>query len=309
MSVVLSKLTKIYGHQKAVDSVSLEALPGQIVGFLGPNGAGKSTTMKIITAYLNPTEGEVEVCGINVRQHSLEARRKIGYLPEHNPLYLDMYVKEFLRFAGRLQGMNGKQLTKSVEEIVELCGLGLEQNKKIGALSRGYRQRVGLAQAFIHHPPVLILDEPTSGLDPNQIVEIRNLIQTLGSKKTVIFSTHIMQEVQAICHRAVIINKGKIVADSLVENLKAISTEKMVIEAEFENPVEIGKIEGLENVTAVEKTKVSTYEITANTSEDIRNKISRLALENNWIILGLKVKENSLEEVFRELTQSKKENK
>lgn len=221
MSIRIQHLTKIYGSQKAVNDISFDVNPGEIMGFLGPNGAGKSTTMKITTGYLSATSGRVEVCGFEVAQQSMDVRRNIGYLPEHNPLYTEMYIKEFLRFVGSLYGLKGEKLTLRVSEMIEICGLGVEQGKKIGQLSKGYRQRVGLAQALIHNPPVLILDEATTGLDPNQIVEIRNLIKTVGKEKTVLFSSHIMQEVEAICDRAVIINRGQIVANRTLAELQS----------------------------------------------------------------------------------------
>ena len=221
MSIRIQHLTKNYGSQKAVNDISFDVNPGEIMGFLGPNGAGKSTTMKITTGYLSATSGRVEVCGFEVAQQSMEVRRNIGYLPEHNPLYTEMYIKEFLRFVGSLYGLKGEKLTLRVSEMIEICGLGVEQGKKIGQLSKGYRQRVGLAQALIHNPPVLILDEATTGLDPNQIVEIRNLIKTVGKEKTVLFSSHIMQEVEAICDRAVIINRGQIVANRTLAELQS----------------------------------------------------------------------------------------
>ncbi len=220
MSIRIQNLTKIYGSQKAVNDVSFDVNRGEIVGFLGPNGAGKSTTMKITTCYLSATSGKVEVNGFDVAQHSMEVRRSIGYLPEHNPLYTDMYIKEFLRFVGALYGLKGETLTRRVSDMIDICGLAVEQRKKIGQLSKGYRQRVGLAQALIHNPPVLILDEATTGLDPNQIVEIRHLIKTVGQEKTVLFSSHIMQEVEAICDRVVIINRGQVVADRPLKELQ-----------------------------------------------------------------------------------------
>ena len=220
MSISIQHLTKIYGSQKAVNDISFEAKKGEIVGFLGPNGAGKSTTMKIVTSYLAATNGQVLVNGFDVKTQSMEVRQNIGYLPEHNPLYLEMYVKEFLLFVGNMYGLKGILVNKRIAEMVELCGLSAEQNKKIGQLSKGYRQRVGLAQALIHDPSVLILDEPTTGLDPNQIVEIRNVIKTVGKDKTVLFSTHIMQEVEAICDRVIIINQGQIVSDGSLTSLK-----------------------------------------------------------------------------------------
>lgn len=220
MSIQVTNLTKIYGAQRAIDSISFNLKPGEIVGFLGPNGAGKSTTMKILTGYLKPTSGDAKVSGFDVLTQPMPARKAIGYLPEHNPLYLDMYVKEFLQFSGKLYGIGGAALKARIGEIIAMCGLQAEQHKKIGQLSKGYRQRVGLAQSFLHDPEVLILDEPTTGLDPNQILEIRELIRTAGSNKTVLFSTHIMQEVEALCDRVIIINKGKVVSDSALDTLR-----------------------------------------------------------------------------------------
>lgn len=230
MSIKVSKLTKVYGNQKAIDSISFEVNTGEIVGFLGPNGAGKSTTMKILTGYTKATSGEASVNHFDVTQQSMQARASVGYLPEHNPLYLDMYVLEFLYFIGKLYGMTKGVLRVRAEEMIRICGLERERHKKIGELSKGYRQRVGLAQAFIHDPAVLILDEPTTGLDPNQLVEIRQLIRTMGANKTVLFSTHIMQEVEALCDRVIIINRGKIVADDRLHNLKS---EEESLEAVF----------------------------------------------------------------------------
>jgi len=221
MSIKVNNLTKEYGSQKAIDSISFEVHTGEIVGFLGPNGAGKSTTMKILTGFTRASSGTATVNQFDVAEQSMQARASVGYLPEHNPLYLDMYVLEFLYFVGKLYGMGGKNLKDRAEEMIRLCGLERERHKKIGQLSKGYRQRVGLAQAFIHEPQVLILDEPTTGLDPNQLVEIRELIRTLGQNKTVLFSTHIMQEVEALCDRVIIINRGKIVADDQLHNLKS----------------------------------------------------------------------------------------
>lgn len=220
MSIKIQNLSKVYGTQRAVDDISFEVSKGEIVGFLGPNGAGKSTTMKILTGYVPATDGSAEVNGFDVKISPMQVKSSIGYLPEHNPLYLDMYVREFLEFTGSLYGLKGKTLQIKVAETIEMVGLGLEKHKKIGQLSKGYRQRVGLAQALIHNPDVLILDEPTTGLDPNQLVEIRDLIKSVGKNKTVIFSTHIMQEVEAICDRVVIINRGKIVANGTLSELK-----------------------------------------------------------------------------------------
>ena len=219
MSITVNNLTKIFGTQKAVDGISFSVKQGEILGFLGPNGAGKTTTMRVAACYLPPTSGTVTVCGYDVMESSIEVRKSVGYLAEHNPLYLDMYVREYLQFIGSLHNLKGKKLKSSVEKMIQLCGLSPEQNKKIGTLSKGFRQRVGLAQALIHDPEVLIMDEPTSGLDPNQIIEIREVIKNIGKEKTVVFSTHILQEVEAICDRVVIINEGKIVADSKVAEL------------------------------------------------------------------------------------------
>ncbi|KAA6440391.1 ATP-binding cassette domain-containing protein [Dyadobacter flavalbus] len=220
MSIEVTNLAKVYGSQRAVDGISFSLKKGEIVGFLGPNGAGKSTTMKILTGYLKATEGIAKVSGFDVFKEPMPARRSIGYLPEHNPLYTDMYVTEFLLFSGKLYGMKGASLQSRVEEVIVLCGLETEKRKKIGQLSKGYRQRVGLAQSFLHNPSVLILDEPTTGLDPNQIQEIRDVIRTAGKDKTVLFSTHIMQEVEALCDRVIIINKGKVVNDSSLQELR-----------------------------------------------------------------------------------------
>jgi ABC-2 type transport system ATP-binding protein len=246
MSVEVKNLTKIFGSQRAVDDISFTVSQGQILGFLGPNGAGKSTTMKIATCYLPPSAGTVLVAGYDVVQDPIAVRRHVGYLPEHNPLYLDMYVHEYLDFVASIYGLKGRHAKARVQEMVELCGLTLEQGKKIGALSKGYRQRVGLAQALVHDPQVLILDEPTTGLDPNQIVEIRSLIKRIGQDKTVIFSTHIMQEVTAICDRVVIINRGKLVADSDVASLQAGGRNEKTTLVEFEQPI---PVEALEQVT------------------------------------------------------------
>jgi ABC-2 type transport system ATP-binding protein len=220
MSIEVNNLTKTYGSQKAIDGISFSLKPGEIVGFLGPNGAGKSTTMKILTGYLQPTSGTARIGAYDVGTQPLPARRAVGYLPEHNPLYTDMYVREFLTFSGKLYGMGGGLLKARVEEMIALCGLEVEKGKKIGQLSKGYRQRVGLAQSFLHDPSVLILDEPTTGLDPNQIREIRALIRKAGHNKTVLFSTHIMQEVEALCDRVIIISKGKVVSDSSLDALR-----------------------------------------------------------------------------------------
>ena len=304
MSVEVKNLTKIYGSQRAVDDISFTVKSGEIVGFLGPNGAGKSTTMKIATCYVPPTSGSVKVSGFDVEENPVEVRRHVGYLPEHNPLYLDMYVKEYLEFIGSLHNLSGSALQKRVKEMVDLVGLQREQGKKIGALSKGYRQRVGLAQALVHNPDVLILDEPTTGLDPNQIQEIRNVIKNIGREKTVIFSTHIMQEVAAICDRVVIINRGKLVADSSVSDLESNSKGQRVTIAEFENPADERLIQALPQVKEVKKLEGNSYRIVSAKTDDPRSAISKLAAEQNWILLGLRQEENSLEKVFQQLTKN-----
>jgi ABC-2 type transport system ATP-binding protein len=303
MSVVVTHLTKIFGQQKAVNQISFEVLQGQVVGFLGPNGAGKSTTMKMATCYLPPTSGTIEVNGFDVVKSPMDVRRSVGYLAEHNPLYLDMYVREYLAFAGSLHGLRGQLLSNRVKEMVELVGLGLEQRKKIGSLSKGYRQRVGLAQALIHNPPVLILDEPTTGLDPNQIVEIRNVIRQIGKEKTVIFSTHIMQEVEALCDRVIIINLGEVVADSEVEALRNLVQNKQVIVAEFSSEVDTELLLALEGVSGVKYLSMGRYEITTESHRDVRPEVFRLASDRGWVLIGLKLQENNLEHVFQTLTK------
>ncbi|MVM40886.1 gliding motility-associated ABC transporter ATP-binding subunit GldA [Spirosoma sp. HMF3257] len=305
MSIRVQNLTKEYKQQRAVNQISLSVEPGEIVGFLGPNGAGKSTTMKIATGYLAPTEGTVEVNGFDVRTHSMDVRRSVGYLPEHNPLYLDLYVKEYLRFAGSLHGLRGAELSRRIADMIELVGLGREQHKRIGQLSKGYRQRVGLAQALLHNPPVLILDEPTTGLDPNQLAEIRQVIRDAGQNKTVLFSTHIMQEVEAICDRVVIINRGQIVADGPLSQLRRTSTDEgVVVVAEFEgklsNPALLASLPGVERVEPLER---GHYRITATPNTDLRASIFRLAADQNLTLVGLRQQENSLESIFKELTK------
>ena len=306
MSIQIKNLTKVYSNQRAVDKISLTVQPGEIVGFLGPNGAGKSTTMKVATGYLPPTEGTVEVNGFDVRTQPMEVRRSVGYLPEHNPLYLDLYVKEYLRFAGSLHGLRGADLSRRSTDIIELVGLGREQHKRISQLSKGYRQRVGLAQALLHNPPVLILDEPTTGLDPNQLAEIRQVIRDAGRDKTVLFSTHIMQEVEAVCDRVVIINRGKIVADGSLSQLRSASTGSgvVVVVAEFEhdldNPDILRTVPGVERVDALGH---SQYRISASSVIDLRAAIFRLAADQNLTLIGLRQQENSLEGIFKELTK------
>ncbi len=302
MSLQVENLTKLYGQQHAVRNASFTVEQGEIVGFLGPNGAGKSTTMKIATSYLPPSSGTVRVDGLNVVEQPLKAKKIIGYLPEHNPLYLDLYVHEYLRFVGSLYGMKGSKLKSRIGEMIEVCGLTSEQNKRIEMLSKGYRQRVGLAQALLHDPPVLILDEPTTGLDPNQILEIRKLIKDTSRNKTVIFSTHIMQEVQAICDRVIVINKGEIVANSTLSDLMAGNTNQRSVVAEFEEGVDVSILEQLVGVQRVEKLDGTRYRFIADT--DIRPEIFRLAADKHLSLVGLKQEENSLENIFRELTSS-----
>ncbi|MBD2703024.1 gliding motility-associated ABC transporter ATP-binding subunit GldA [Spirosoma sp. BT702] len=305
MSIQVKNLTKEYKNQRAVDQISLTVNPGEIVGFLGPNGAGKSTTMKIATGYLPPTDGTVEVNGFDVRTNPMDVRRSVGYLPEHNPLYLDLYVKEYLRFAGSLHGLSGTTLRNRIADMIELVGLTREQHKRIGQLSKGYRQRVGLAQALLHNPPVLILDEPTTGLDPNQLTEIRQVIRDVGRDKTVMFSTHIMQEVEAICDRVVIINRGQIVADGSLNELRSASTGDQVnVVAEFEsdltNPDVLVSVPGVERIESLGGGK---YRISAGATTDLRAAIFRLAADQQLTLVGLRQQENSLEGIFKELTK------
>lgn len=301
MSLVVKNLTKVYGSQKAVDGITFSAKEGEILGFLGPNGAGKSTTMKIATGFVSATSGTVEVAGFDVEKQSLESRKHIGYLPEHNPLYLEMYVHEYLIFSGKTYGMTSGQLKTRVPEVIEKCGLSLEQNKKISALSKGYRQRVGLAQALLHDPKVLILDEPTTGLDPNQILEIRKLIKEVSKDKTLIFSTHIMQEVQALCDRVIIINKGRIVADKTLKELAADASERKYV-IEFGAPVDSGLLEAIESVTSVVALDELKYEIRTAEGRDIRSQVFKLAAEKELPLVGLQESVGSLEEVFHSLT-------
>ncbi|MDQ3395689.1 MAG: gliding motility-associated ABC transporter ATP-binding subunit GldA [Bacteroidota bacterium] len=301
MSILIKNLTKFYNQQKAVDNISFKVDEGEIVGFLGPNGAGKSTTMKIATTYLPPSEGTVMINGYDVQEDPIAVRKGMGYLPEQNPLYLDMYVHEYLRFIGSLHGMKGKGLSTRVSEVVGLFGLSPEQNKKIGSLSKGYRQRVGLAQAFVHDPKVLILDEPTTGLDPNQLVEIRNLIKEISKYKTVIFSTHIMQEVQALCNRVIIIDAGKIVADTPLHSLNNTST--MIFHVEFIHQVSLDEILKIPGVASAEEIAPMNYLVQSEGSADIRPQIFKFASDNNKVMIGLKQEVNSLEKVFQNLTK------
>jgi ABC-2 type transport system ATP-binding protein len=304
MSVEVKNLVKRYDKQLAVSDISFVAERGKITGFLGPNGAGKSTTMKIATCFIPPTSGTILVNGVDVTENPIEVKRNIGYLPEHNPLYLDMYVHEYLHFIGSLYHMKGQSLSTDVKRMIDLCGLSVEQNKKIGALSKGYRQRVGLAQAILPNPSVLILDEPTTGLDPNQIVEIRQLIKNISTDKTVIFSTHIMQEVQALCDQVVIINKGKIVANSTIAELKHLNLSGKVIKLQFTHAVEWSELVQLPHVSNVVATTNNAFELHLSTSEDVRSIIFKSCAEKNWTLIEMKEEERSLENIFRDLTTS-----
>jgi ABC-2 type transport system ATP-binding protein len=300
MSIEVSHLTKFYGEQAAVNDISFSVGKGEIVGFLGPNGAGKSTTMKIITGFIPSTSGEVKVCGIPVDIDSLETRKKIGYLPENNPLYLDMYVREYLEFVGKIYHV--PNLKKRVDEMIKQVGLEVEQNKKIGMLSKGYRQRVGLAQAIIHDPEVLILDEPTSGLDPNQLVEIRELIRQIGKSKTVMLSTHIMQEVEAICDRVIIIKTGKIVADNTASELQ-YEEDHQVVFVEFEGNVSKNQLLKINGINKVEKVGENGWLVESKGNLDLRKIIAQFAQQNNLLVLTLRKEERTLEEVFKSLTK------
>jgi len=301
MSVIVEHITKLYGQQKALDDVSFNIKSGEIVGYLGPNGAGKSTMMKIITCFLPQTSGKASVCGYDVTEQSLEVRRNVGYLAEHNPLYLDMYVKEYLSFIAGLHHLG--DVKKKVEEMIAITGLKDEQRKRIGALSKGYRQRVGLAQAMIHNPKVLILDEPTSGLDPNQLQEIRNLIIQIGKEKTVILSTHIMQEVEAVCDRVIIINKGKIVADKPTRELKNLEGGYSLITVEFDKEPDVAKLKKIKGVNEVTVISPKTVQINATSEYDVRTDIFNFAVENNLAVLTIHKEEKKLEEIFKSLTQ------
>lgn len=314
MAITVRNLTKYYGHERAIDDISFDVKTGEILGFLGPNGAGKTTTMKIITCYMPPTAGTVDVDGYSITDHSLEVRRKIGYLPELNPLYMDMNVLEYLDYAARLHGIDKSKIKQQMNHMIEVCGLKEVRHKDIGELSKGYRQRVGLAQAMIHEPDVLILDEPTSGLDPNQIVEIRNLIKQLGRAKTVILSTHILTEVQATCGRVIIINEGAIVADGTPAQLQQEFHGSESITIELKTDVAnamtdiFPKIKALLNVESVEYggggNGVHRFFVHATKGSDIREELFRQAIAEKWILLEMSRKVTSLEEVFHKLTRS-----
>jgi ABC-2 type transport system ATP-binding protein len=302
MSISVQEVTKLFGHQKALDNVSFQVKTGEIVGFLGPNGAGKSTMMKIITGFIPATSGKVYVNDLETGNDNSDVRRIIGYLPENNPLYPEMYVREYLGFVASIY-KSGKPVKKQVDNIIELTGLAPEQKKRIGSLSKGYRQRVGLAQALIHNPSVLILDEATTGLDPNQIVEIRNLIKEAGKEKTVMLSTHIMQEVEAICDRVIIIDNGIIVANEVIGNIySTLSQTKQVVEVEFDKDIPAIVLPEFADLTSVRKLKNNVWVIEAGGKEDIRPALFNFAVRNSLTVLSLHKHESNLEEVFRHLT-------
>jgi ABC-2 type transport system ATP-binding protein len=311
MSIKVKNLTKYYGENLAVDDITFEARKGEILGFLGPNGAGKSTTMKIITTYLPPTSGTVEVDGIDVEENPIEVRKKIGYLPELNPLYYDMTVTDYLDYIAALDGIPTSDIRKKRDEMLRVCGLQEMKNKDIGTLSKGYKQRVGLAQAMINDPDVLILDEPTSGLDPNQIIEIRNLIKKLGREKTVILSTHILSEVQATCNRVIIINKGRIVADGTTEELQAKAKGESIVTLEVKNNCDrnmlSSAIRDLRSVNRVEFVKDTgdsyIFNIYGEKGVDLREAISTRVIQSGATLLSMQTKQSSLEDIFRELTK------
>ena len=303
MSIKAKELVKYYGTQKALDNVSFEVKPGEIVGFIGPNGAGKTTAMKILTGYMMPNSGEAWINGKNALQETLEIRNDIGYLPEHNPLYTQMYIKEYLEYVAGLYNLGG-QTEQRIHEVIELTGLNKEKTKKISTLSKGYRQRVGLAQAIIHDPGVLILDEPTTGLDPNQIAEIRSLISRLGEEKTVLLSTHIMQEVEAICDRIIVINNGRIVADDKVENISSrLEENKQTVQVEFNREVEEDTLSAIEGVNRVRKIDEKNWLLESMDEADVRQRIFDFAVQAGLSVLSMQKKEKSLEEVFQDLTR------
>jgi ABC-2 type transport system ATP-binding protein len=299
VSIQVSNVTKLYGEQKALDNISFEVKPGEILGFLGPNGAGKSTMMKIITTFIPPSSGEIKVCGFDIQSQSMEVRKNVGYLPEHNPLYLDMYVTEYLGFIAGLHQIHNKD--KRVKEMINLTGLSLEHHKKIGALSKGYRQRVGLAQALIHDPKVLILDEPTSGLDPNQLADIRALIKNIGKEKTLMFSTHIMQEVEAVCDRVVIIDKGQMVANGKAGELGRHSSG-YIIRVEFDKDISKNTLSQIQGIKKISQLSSNNWELFTEGDIDIRPDIFRFAVEHSLTVLTINRHEQSLEEIFQELT-------
>ena len=302
MSIEVNKLTKIYGDQKAVDNISFKVQKGEIVGFLGPNGAGKSTTMKMITGYLEPDDGEAIVSGIPVSTSPIETKKRIGYLPEANALYYDMYVREYLKFIAEIHHV--KDARNRIEEMIKLTGLTVESNKKTGQLSKGYKQRVGLAAALIHDPEVLILDEPTSGLDPNQIMEIREVIRMQGKNKTVLFSSHILQEVEAICDRVIIINKGKIVADDQLRNLQQLNQNNHIVIVRFSEAVDQYLLENIQDVESIQNPEPGLYKLSTQNPDTVKKQLLELSLKHGFNIISLQSESQRLEEVFRSLTQT-----
>ncbi|MFI5163733.1 MAG: gliding motility-associated ABC transporter ATP-binding subunit GldA [Bacteroidia bacterium] len=301
MSIKVQNITKLYGKQKALNDVSFEVHSGEVVGFLGPNGAGKSTMMKILTCFIPQTSGQAWLCGFDVNEQGLDVRKNVGYLAESNPLYYDMFVKEYLLFVAELHKLKNK--TERVKEIISITGLEVEQKKKIGALSKGYKQRVGLAQALIHDPKVLILDEPTSGLDPIQLVEIRGVIKEIGKAKTVMLSTHIMQEVEAMCDRVIIINKGQIVADKPTTELQKGTSDKQIINVEFDKETSRSALKNISGVHDAKNISGNVWQISASTGKDIRADIFQFAVQNQLAVITLQKEEQNLEDVFRELTK------
>lgn len=306
MSISVQSLTKIYGSQTAVNHISFDIPKGQIVGFLGPNGAGKSTTMKMITGYLPPTQGTAVVCGFDVQTHSMELRRHIGYLPEQNPLYYDMYVREYLEMAAGIHKIEKTKRKERIEQMIRMTGLGKEAHKKIGMLSKGYKQRVGLAQAMIHNPDVLILDEPTSGLDPNQILEIRDLIISIGKEKTVLLSTHIMQEVEAMCSRVIIINNGNIVADDQIQNLQRAGNQKVLL-VSFEQELTVSALEQVQGISRIEYMGNLRWKLHTAHPDQLRKAIMQWALDQDINIASLHSETQSMEDVFRSATKPSSE--
>lgn len=304
ITVDIKNITKLYGQQKALDDVTLSINKGEVVGLLGPNGAGKSTLMKIITSFVPPSAGTVSIEGKDVQEKPLEIRKRIGYLPEHNPLYLDMYVKEYLNFVLKTYP-NSKGTKKTVDEIIELTGLEPEKKKKIGALSKGYRQRVGLAQALIHDPDILILDEPTSGLDPNQLIEIRKIIRDLGKKKTIILSTHIMQEVEALCNRVIIIDHGNIVADDTPKNLGKLNVKSKTYKVEFKESVAKDLLKKIKGIDSIKSIGDNHWMLSSTSEDDLRESIFKFAVNNKLNVLSLSVEEQKMEDVFARLTGEK----
>ncbi len=300
-TIDIQSVTKIYVEQRALDNISLKINKGEVVGLLGPNGAGKSTLMKIMTSFVPPTSGKILIDGDDVQEKPLQIRRKIGYLPEHNPLYHEMYVREYLNFVLKTYPKHSKSRT-TVDEIIQLTGLVPEQNKKIGALSKGYRQRVGLAQALIHDPDILILDEPTSGLDPNQLTEIRKIISDLGRTKTIILSTHIMQEVEAICNRVIIIDKGKIIADDTPKNLGNININSHTYKVEFKESISKETIAKIKGIVNIRRLKDNIWLLESSDESDRREDIFKFAVKNKYNVLSLSVEEQKMEEVFQRLT-------